>query len=76
MKTVTVAQTGLLLDQLLWRAYGRAGTTSAMLAAALALNPGLAAAGPVIAPGTTVRLPDLPAPSAASARKVVNLFDD
>lgn len=75
-KTVTVGQTGLLLDLLLWRAYGRAGVSAALLTAALRLNPGLASRGAVLALGSRVVLPDLPTATARTSRKVVNLFDD
>lgn len=76
MRTETVAGSGITLDLLLWRAYGRAGNTSAMLAAAWALNPGLAAKGPVLPLGARVTLPDPPSPAAARRRVPVNLFDD
>ncbi|BAQ50408.1 tail protein X [Methylobacterium aquaticum] len=72
-QTITVTGKGVTLALLLWRAYGRAGATSAMRAAALRLNPGLAGQGPEIPLLTRVRLPDLPAPT--SARPVVSLFD-
>ncbi|ACA18482.1 tail X family protein [Methylobacterium sp. 4-46] len=75
-QTVIVKDRRAVLDLLLWREHGRAGDTSAMLAAALKLNPGLAARGPEIPLLTPVVLPDLPAASAATTRKVVNLFDD
>lgn len=75
-RAVTVEGARITLDLLLWRAYGRAGSTSAMLRAALKLNPGLAARGAVIPLRTVVTLPDLPSASARTARRVVNLFDD
>jgi phage tail protein X len=75
-RTVTVTGKPTTLDLLLWRAYGVAGNTAAMLRAALKLNPGLGARGAVIPLRTVVTLPDLPAASARAPRRVVNLFDD
>lgn len=72
-QTVTVSIRGDTLALLLWRAYGRAGETSAMRSAALRLNPGLAALGPEIPLLTRVVLPDPPAP--ATGRRAVSLFD-
>jgi phage tail protein X len=72
--TAVVKDRHLPLDLLLWRAYGRAGNTAAMLSAAFKLNPGLAALGPEIPLLTRVILPDLPTPAPAT-RKVVSLFD-
>ena len=74
--TVTVKRVGLTADLLLFRAYGQAGNTSAMLTRTLALNPGLAAFGPVLPLGTRVVLPDLDRSSVPTARKTVNLFGD
>lgn len=73
---VTVEGVGITLDLLLWRAYGRRGQTPAMLAAAVALNPGLAALGPVLPLLTPVVLPDLPSGRAAVPRRVVNVWED
>lgn len=75
-RTVPVNGAHITLDLLLWRAYGRAGNTSAMLRAALALNSGLAARGAVIPLGTIVTLPDAPSAAARQTRRAVNLFDD
>ena len=75
-RTVTVRGARITLDLLLWRAYGQAGNTDAMLAAALALNPGLAARGAVIQRLTIVTLPDPPSPAQIKARKAINLFGD
>ncbi|ACL55608.1 tail protein X [Methylobacterium nodulans] len=72
--TVIVQDRYAVLDLLLWRAYGRAGNTAAMLSAALKLNPGLAALGPEIPLLTRVILPDLPT-TKPTTRKVVSLFD-
>ncbi|WP_298959002.1 tail protein X [uncultured Methylobacterium sp.] len=72
-RTITVTQRGLTLSLLLWRAYGQAGQTSAMLDRALALNRALAAAGPILPLRASVVLPDLPAAS-APRRVVVDLF--
>jgi len=72
-KAITVRGTPILLDQLLHAEYG-AVLARDLLPAALELNPGLAAYGPVIPLGTVVTLPDRPAPSTA-VRPVVSLFD-
>ncbi|WP_018261370.1 tail protein X [Methylobacterium sp. WSM2598] len=74
-QTVTVQGRRITLDLLLWRAYGRAGNTAAMLAAALKLNPGLAGQGPEIPLRTRVTLPDPPRATTRAPRKVVSLFD-
>ena len=75
-RTVLVEGKRITLDLLLWRAYGVAGNTSAMLRLALKANPGLAARGAVIPLRTLVTLPDLPAASARATRRPVNLFED
>lgn len=49
-------------------------TTGGVVEAALALNPGLCDAGPVIATGTAVTLPEIAA-TAPQARETVNLWD-
>lgn len=72
---VTVQRERTSVDLLLWRAYGRRGQTSAMLAETFALNPGLAGMGPFLPLLTPVLLPDLPAPSAPARRPAVSLFD-
>ncbi len=72
-RTITIAQHGLTLSLLLWRAYGQAGQTSAMLDSALVLNRALAAAGPILPLRARVVLPDLPTAS-APRRVVVDLF--
>ena len=65
-----IAQAGEMLDALCWRALGR---TADVTEQALDLNPGLAAAGPLLVEGTIVMLPDA-APS-APLRETVNLWD-
>lgn len=75
-RTVTVGQVGLTLNLLLFRVFGVVDDESTLLASALRLNPGLAARGAVLPLQTVVRLPEAPRPRTASARKVVNLFDD
>lgn len=57
------------LDRLLWEHLG----STAQLAAALALNPGLADLGDTIPHGTAVSLPDPPARAAATP--TVQLWD-
>jgi phage tail protein X len=60
-ETITVKADGLVLDLLLWRRHGIAG--QALIEEALDSNPGLAALGVTIPPGTTIVLPALPAAS-------------
>jgi phage tail protein X len=69
-RTVT-AQQDDTLDLLCWR---ELGATSGLLEQAYALNRGLADAGPLLAEGTVVILPDPPAATAA-LRETVNLWD-
>lgn len=69
--SITVSGEGLTLDTLLWRRYGQRGRT--LVAETLAANPGLAALGPILPPGTTITIPDLP-PASATMVKVVTLF--
>lgn len=72
---VTIAATALqgeTLDGLCWRLLGT--TAAGVVEAALALNPGLAALGPVLPEGTAVTLPDPPA-TAAVPRETINLWN-
>lgn len=66
--TVLRSVDGDVLDGVVWRHYGRIpGAVEQVLAA----NPGLAALGPVLPPGTRVELPELRLPeSAASALRL------
>jgi phage tail protein X len=64
-----VAHQGDTLDLLCQRHLGR---TAGVTEAALAMNPGLAAKGPVLPMGTEVTLPDA-APAAET--KIVQLWD-
>lgn len=73
-ETITVKRVGVRVSRLLWRAYGQAGDTPAMLRATYAANPGLAALGPVLPLGTRLVLPDLITAKAASTRTGVSLF--
>lgn len=59
------------VDQLCWRHLGR---TERMVEATLELNPGLAAAGPVLPGGMAITLPD-PSTTPAAPRPTVNLWD-
>lgn len=72
--TLTVKGVDLRVSLLLWRAYGRRGVTAAMLSRTYALNPGLAALGPILPLGTVLTLPDLPTALAQPKRATVNLF--
>lgn len=68
---LVTARQGDTLDLICWR---NLGTTQGVVEPAFELNPGLAAAGPEIAEGTPVTLPDA-VPAAARTRETVNLWD-
>lgn len=59
------------VDQLCWRHLGQ---TERVVEATLELNPGLAAAGPVLPGGMAITLPD-PSTTPAATRPTVNLWD-
>ena len=59
------------VDQLCWRHLGQ---TERVVEATLELNPGLAAAGPVLPGGMAITLPN-PATTPAAPRPTVNLWD-
>jgi phage tail protein X len=65
------ARQGDTLDLLCWR---HLGTTAAVVEQAYDLNQGLADAGPILAEGTVITLPDPPATS-TPIRATVNLWD-
>lgn len=56
-----ITRDGDLLDDLIWRYYGR----REVLAAVLEANPWLAQSPPILAAGRVIVLPDLPQPSEA-----------
>lgn len=64
---------GDTLDLVCWRELGT--TAAGVVEQALELNPGLADTGVVIASGTTVTLPAVPAPAATPVRELVQLWD-
>jgi len=68
---LVIAAQGDTLDAIYYRYLG---TTSACVEQALALNPGLAALGPILPQGTSVVLPDTTTPAAAT-RPLVQLWD-
>lgn len=70
-ETITIRGEGISLDLLLWRKYGVRGRE--LVVAALDLNPGLAAMGPILPLGTVVAVPPLPAKSPVSVA-LVTLF--
>jgi len=72
MTRTATAQQGDTLDLICWRELGT--TTGGIVEQAMALNRGLSDNGPVLAAGTLVTLPDLPA-TVAPARETVNLWD-
>ncbi|MBJ2163020.1 tail protein X [Acidovorax sp. IB03] len=59
------------VDQLCWRHLGK---TERVVEATLELNPGLAAAGPILPAGMAITLPDH-ATMPAATRPTVNLWD-
>lgn len=72
MPSTVIAHQGDTIDLICWRELGT--TSGGIVEATLALNPGIADAGPIIAEGTRVILPDPPA-TAAPSRETVNLWD-
>ena len=56
-----IAKEGEMLDEIVWRHYGR----SDVIAAVLEANPQLAQLSPVLVAGLVVELPDLPLPAEA-----------
>lgn len=70
-ETVIVRREDVTLDRLVWDRFGR---TEGLVEATLALNPGLAALGPVLPVLTPVRLPDA-ATDAVPVRTVVRLWN-
>lgn len=74
---VTVAGKGISVSLLLWRHGRHRGQTAERLAQTLALNPELAALGPILPIGTVVLIPDLPPvlERARAAAPAVSLFD-
>lgn len=68
---IATAIQGDTLDLICWRVLGR---TDGVVEAAYDLNRGLAAAGPVLAEGTVVILPDS-VPATSAARETVNLWN-
>lgn len=67
-----VARTGDTLDELVWRTHALG---PADLPAVLALNPGLADAGPVLAAGTIITVPPAPTLPATPTRDLIQLWD-
>lgn len=72
MTSSVLARQGDTVDLICWREMG--STTGGIVEHTLDLNPGIADAGPVLAEGTPVILPDPPA-TTAPARETVNLWD-
>ncbi|MFK3888466.1 tail protein X [Sphingomonas sp. NPDC079357] len=72
MATTVTARAGDTLDELIWRtrALGPAD-----LPAVIALNPGIADAGPRLAAGTIVTVPPAPATPATPTRDLIQLWD-
>lgn len=68
---IAIAHDRETLDALCWRALGR---TDGVTEQAYALNPGLAAQGPLLTEGQPIALPDL-AQIQPALRETVNLWD-
>ena len=68
---VFAARAGDTIDALCWRTLGR---TAGVTEQALALNPGIAALGPILPEGRMVILPDINT-AAPQMRETVNLWD-
>lgn len=71
-ETIIVRGEGITLDLILWRRHGVRG--QALVADTLSINPGLAALGPFIPPGTSAIIPDLPPQPTTPPVKLVSLF--
>lgn len=65
-----VSEEGETVDRLVWRVFGR--QDGRLVELTLDLNPGLAAAGPILAGGRRVLLPDEPA---VPEQPLVRLWD-
>lgn len=72
MPRLVTAQQGDTLDALCWRVLGT--TAGGVVETALDQNPALAEAGPFIAEGTSVTLPD-PPQAQTTILETVNLWD-
>ncbi|WP_028965382.1 tail protein X [Sphingomonas phyllosphaerae] len=70
-ETVT-ARTGDTLDELVWRT---CALGPADLPGVIALNPGIADAGPVLPAGTIVIVPPAPTTPATPTRDLIQLWD-
>ena len=66
------AREGDTLDGLIWR---ERGLGPADLPAVLAVNPGLAALGPILPKGQPVTIPAIAAPAVALRAAVINLWE-
>lgn len=76
MPSTIKAQQGDTIDALCWRNLGT--TSGGVVEAALDLNPALAAAGPLLAEGTTLILPEPPQTGTGAGSQIletVNLWD-
>ena len=74
-KAIEVRGTPILLDQILAAELGPV-LARTLLPEAFLLNPGLADLGPIIPPGTTVLIPDRPAPTAFKPAAFHSLLGD
>ena len=65
-----IARDGDVLDRICWLHYGQQGGAVEVV---LAANPGLSGAGPILAAGRVIELPELPEP--AQEIHTVRLWD-
>lgn len=72
MADTVVARTGDTLDELVWRT---CALGPADLPGVIALNPGIADAGPVLPAGTIVAVPPAPTTPATPIRDLIQLWD-
>jgi len=71
MARIRVVQAGMTVERVVWQAFAR--QDEQLVEQTLALNPGLSAAGPILAVGTEVTLPEPPS-GRRSARDTVRLW--
>lgn len=71
-KTIVIEGDGAVLDRVIFEVTGREDHVPAVLDA----NPGLARLGPVLPPGTVIRIPALPVSAAVDAQPVATLWSE
>lgn len=71
-RTIEIRGDNLTADLLLWRVHGVRGQE--LIEELMTLNPGLADVGPILTPGSTVIVPDIPRKEAFATREIITLF--